>query len=92
MKREIFNFKKKEAHVQFAEFTSNTHKFSLCYYDNKFTEENSNKFFKTLDDAFHSCFKKIRIKAKSTHVTGLDIVTQITIILEQSLQEVLISG
>ena len=66
IKRECFNFKNKEEQQKFFNLTSETKKFSSCFQNEESFENNSNKFFKTLNDAFHTCFKKIRIKSKST--------------------------
>ena len=42
--------------------------------------ENSNKFFKTLDDALHRCFSKIRIKTKSTKQVPCEIQSELDLV------------
>ena len=80
IKREIFNFKNQEAQEKFKMLTANTNKFSLSFDSSKSIEKNSNKFFKTLDDAFHSCFKKIRIKSKTTKIASCEIQAELNIV------------
>ena len=77
IKREIFNFHNKDAQMEFAKFTEKTDKFSKCFDDSKPIEENADKFFKTLDDAFHRCFKKIRIKSKSSKEPSCEIQAEL---------------
>ena len=52
-------------------------------------KENANKFFKTLDDTFHVCFKKIRIKSKSRKPEQCEIKTFLDLIknLKQDISE-----
>ena len=83
IKRELFNFKNKDDQQKFFQFTSKTTKFSSCFENGGSAEAKSSKFFKTLDDAFHACFKKVRIKSKSTRIhpseiqAGLDSINLI---------------
>ena len=73
IKKEFFNFKNIEDQEKFFKLTSETRKLSNCFKNNSSFEMKSNKFFKTLDDVFHSCFKKIRIKSKSTKINSSEI-------------------
>ena len=73
IKRECFNFKNKEEQQKYFNLTSETKKFSSCFQNEESFENNSNKFFKTLNDAFHTCFKKMRIKSKSTQDNSSEI-------------------
>ena len=73
MKKEFFNFKNRENQENFFKITSETKKFSNCFRNDDSLEIKSNKFFKTLNDAFHTCFKKIRIKSKSTNIDPSEI-------------------
>ena len=73
IKREFFNFKQVEDQEKFFRFTSNSNKFISCFENSGTFEKKSQKFFKTLDDAFHACFKKIRIKSKSTQMKASEI-------------------
>ena len=90
IKRELFNFKQKEDQEKFFHFTSNSNKFISCFENSGTFEKKSNKFFKTLDDAFHACFKKIRIKSKSTQMktseiqAGLDSVNLLKMAINSS--------
>ena len=66
VRREVFNFKDKEAQKYFYEQTNISTKFKACFSDDKTIEQNVNKYYKTLDDTFHHCFKKVRIKSKNS--------------------------
>ena len=77
IKRELFNFKNSENQLKFFQFTSETSKFSSCFENSDTIEEKSNKFFKTLDDAFHACFQKVRIKSKTTRIHPSEIQAEL---------------
>ena len=77
IKKELFNFKNKEDQQKFFQFTSKTKQFTSCFENRGTFDEKSNKFFKTLDDAFHASFKKIRIKTKSTKIYPTEIQAQL---------------
>ena len=65
IRREIFDFKNTEGQKKFHQVTSSGNKFASCFDPNRTFEENSNKYFKTLDDVFHQCFSKKRITSKT---------------------------
>ena len=65
-RREIFDFKIKEGQRMFFEATNISNRFSECFDPLKPVEENVNRYYKTLDDAFHQSFKKIRIKSRNS--------------------------
>ena len=64
LRKEIFNFKCKEGQKKFFTITSFSNKFISCFNPNLTSEQNTNKYFKTLDDVLHQCFDKIRIRSK----------------------------
>ena len=66
VRREVFDFKNKESQKMFFEATNLSTKFSGIFDQKGPIENNVNKFYKTLDDTFHQCFKKIRIKSKNS--------------------------
>ena len=66
VRREIFNFKDKDAQKYFYQTTNISTKFRSCFVPGKSFEESVNKYYKTLDDSFHQCFKKIRIRSKNS--------------------------
>ena len=76
----MFNFQNEESLKQFKDFTNNTDEFSRCFNFEKSMAENSNKFFKTLDDALHRCFNKIRIKTKSIKQVPCEIQTELDLV------------
>ena len=61
-RREIFNLKNKECQTSFFEETNKGEKLQSCFWSNKSFEVQSERFFKSLDDKLHKCFKKIRVK------------------------------
>ena len=63
-RREIFDFKSKEGQKKYFNVTSLSSKFSSCFNSSDATEQNVNRYFKTLDDILHQCFDKIRIKSQ----------------------------
>ena len=65
VRKEIFNFKDKACQKKFFEVTSFAGKFGSCFNPSRSVDENINKFYKSLDDTFHQCFKKVRIKSKN---------------------------
>ena len=77
IKKELFNFKNKEDQQKFYQFTSTTNKFTSCFENIGTFETKSNKFFKSLDDAFHANFKKVRIKSKSTKIYPSEIQAEL---------------
>ena len=66
VRKEIFNFKDKEAQKYFNTVTSISSKLQDCFAKDNMIHENVNKYYKTLDDIFHQCFKKIRVKNKNS--------------------------
>ena len=66
VRREVFNFNDKESQNRYYEVTSNGDKFSNIFNGKGTIEKQVNKFYKNLDDIFHQCFKKIRIKTKNS--------------------------
>ena len=66
VRREVFDFKDKDSQKKFHELTNITSKFEGIFESDRPIEQNVNKFYKTLDDAFHQCFKKIRIRSKNS--------------------------
>ena len=62
----MFNLKNKECQETFSEVTENHTKLKKCFKLNKPFPEQCNNFFKTLDDIFHQCFRKIRTGKKET--------------------------
>ena len=58
---EFFNFKCEEGVKKFVEETSNNTDLSKCFLNDDF-ENSSSKFFKKLNNKFHKCFKKVRIR------------------------------
>ena len=65
VRKEIFDFKNKDAQKRSLHITSLSGKFSSCFDPKKPFEQNVNKFYKTLDDTFHQCFEKYRIRSKN---------------------------
>ena len=92
VRHEIFDFKSSEGQNMFFEATSDAKSFVSCF-DDRFTiERNSNRFLKKLDDTFHKCFKKIRIKSKPSlsretdEVTKkIQLLTRLKVLLDKSL-------
>jgi TRAP-type mannitol/chloroaromatic compound transport system substrate-binding protein len=60
-RREIFNFKNEECQQTFLEVTSETRKFSECFQTNQSFLDQAIKWNKTLNNAFHLSFRKIRV-------------------------------
>ena len=77
VKREMFNLRNQECLKKFSDLTSITDKFSRCF--------NPEIFFKTLDDALHQCFKKIRITSKNRAKIPCEIQNQLDRILNLKL-------
>ena len=69
-RRKIFNLKNKECQQSFYETTSHGEKLQSCFQSNNSFENQSNKFFKSLDDTLHKCFKKIRVRKSGQKVSG----------------------
>ena len=65
VRREIFEFKNKEAQKKFFNVTNLSGRFGSCFDPARPAAQNINKFNKALDDTFHQCFKKYRIKSKN---------------------------
>ena len=80
IKRVIFDFQNKEGLEQFTKITTESEQFRNCYNPNKSMADNSNKFFKTLDDTLHRCFTKIRIKSKSTKQVPCEIQEELNMV------------
>ena len=76
VRQEIFDFENKEGQKLFFDATNDSNSFVSCFDDRFSVERNSNKFLKKLDDTFHKCFKKIRIKSKPTLATATDQVSK----------------
>ena len=85
---EIFNFKDAECQQKFFQVTENTTKLSSSFEndDENFMKQCS-RFFKTLNGTFHQCFKKIRIKNKTS--TSKNDEIQIYLELRTKLQMLL---
>ena len=66
-RKEVFNLKNPDCQAKFNEVTSNSQKLKDCLIKADNFEEESNKFFKTLDDILHQCFRKIRVGKKSNN-------------------------
>ena len=64
-RKEVFNLKNPDCQAKFNEVTSNSQKLKQCLIKANTIEEESNKFFKNLDDILHQCFRKIRVGKKS---------------------------
>ena len=60
VRREIFDFKNKEAQKMFHDVTNTSTKYQSLFDPDKSIEKNVNKFYKTLDDTLHQCFDKIQ--------------------------------
>ena len=61
-RREIFNLKNKECKERFFEHTNRGERLQNCFKSGQDFSAQSKQFMKTLDDALHKSFKKIRIK------------------------------
>ena len=60
-RREIFNLKNKECQELFFQDTNQGERLQKCFQSDQNFENQSRKFMKTVDDALHKSFKKIRI-------------------------------
>ena len=83
--REIFNFKNTECQQKFFEVTDNSSKLSSCFSQCGNFIENTSKFVKILNGTFHQCFRKIRIKNKTSNVDKKDVI-QVNLSLKTKLQ------
>ena len=63
---EVYDFKNVESQAKFYRITNETNILSDCFKGPLPPEVKSSKFFKSLDNLFHSSFKKIRIRKKGT--------------------------
>ena len=70
IRREFFHLKCVDSRNKFFKETESTAKLSSCFSDSDSFISCSNKFFKTLNRTFHSCFKKIRIKTGNQKNNG----------------------
>ena len=59
-RKEVFDFKDKECQKKFFAVTSEANKFGFCFDPDRSVEQNVIKFYKSLEDTFHQCFKKVR--------------------------------
>ena len=71
IRKEIFNLKNSDCQTKFYEETNHGLKCQQCFDSGKSFEENTRKFFNTLDDTLHKCFRKIRIKSNRAKVGGI---------------------
>ena len=60
--------------------TNNTNKFTVCFNNpqEKFSAQ-SNRFFKTLNENFHECFRKVRITNKSGKIKTDEVHEYLTL-------------
>ena len=65
-RKEIFNLKNPECQTKFTDVTNNSLKLKQCFESNLSFPDKCNKFFKSLDDIIHQCFRKVRVGTKST--------------------------
>ena len=72
-KHEIFNLKNEACQKKFTNVTTDSVKLRKCFQSNNSFKEQSNKFFKTLDDFLHQCFKKIKIKKGNNKSIAQDL-------------------
>ena len=61
-RQELFNFKDLNAQKLFSQITNNSEKLRACIGGRVSNKNTANKFYKTLEDIFHTAFKKIRIR------------------------------
>ena len=62
---EICNLKNQECKEKFTEVTANSRKLQMCFEPDFGFPEQCNRFFKSLDDILHQCFRKVRVGTKS---------------------------
>ena len=58
---EVFNLKNPECQAKFSEVTNDSLKLRKCFNGSQTFQEDCNKFFKSLDDILHQCFRKIKV-------------------------------
>ena len=61
----MFNLKNPDCKMKFKEVTNNSQKLRQCFVPTLSFPDQCNRFFKSLDDIIHQCFKKVRIGTKS---------------------------
>ena len=75
-RKEVFNLKNPECQSKFKEVTNNSRKLQNCFEDGRNFEDQSNAFFKCLDDIMHQCFRKIRVGKQVSNEDITDLLTQ----------------
>ena len=60
-RKEVFNLKNSECKSLFTSVTNENNKLRRCFEKEKPFPEECNRFFKTVDDVLHQCFKKVRV-------------------------------
>ena len=60
-RHEVFNLKNPECKAKFSEVTNDSSKLRKCFNKSQTFPEQCNRFFKSLDDILHQCFRKIKV-------------------------------
>ena len=66
-RKEFFNLKNPECKSKFTEVTNNSRKLKSCFQEGNNFPDQCNRFFKSLDDILHQCFRKVRVGSQSTN-------------------------
>ena len=70
---EVFNLKNPECQAKFTEVTNDSLKLRKCFNESQTFPDQCNRFFKSLDDILHQCFRRIKVgkPMKNTEIEEL---------------------
>ena len=61
VRQEVFNLRNPECQAKFSKVTNDSLKSRKCFNGSQTFQEECNKFYKSLDDILHQCFRKIKV-------------------------------
>ena len=75
-RKEVFNLKNPECQAKFTEVTNDSSKLRKCFNESLSFSDQCNRFFKTLDDILHQCFRKIKVGKHFSNKEIENLLTQ----------------